>query len=70
MTTIYILLKALADCAKNDGESAAISSVLFNNDIFKRYDIDESSKLKLKPIKSDNQKLPPPYGGRNSRSCG
>ena len=57
LTTIYILLKALADNGKNDGEKAAISSVLFNNDVFKRYDIDESSKLKLKPIKSDNQQL-------------
>ena len=57
MTTIYILLKALADNAKNEGEKSAISSILFNNDVFKRYEIDESSKLKLKPIKSDNQQL-------------
>ena len=57
LTTIYILLKALADNGKNEGEKEAISSVLFNNDVFKRYQIDESSKLKLKPIKSDNQQL-------------
>ena len=57
LTTIYILLKALADNGKNDAERAAISSILFNNDVFKRYDIDDSSKLKLKPIKSDNQQL-------------
>ena len=37
LTTIYLLIKALIDCAE--------------------YDIDNSSKLKLKPIKSDNQQL-------------
>ena len=57
LTTIYILLKALADNSKNEGEKEAISGILFNNDVFKRYDIDDSSKLKLKPIKSDNQQL-------------
>lgn len=57
LTTIYILLKALADNGKSEGEKAAINSILFNNDVFKRYNIDDSSKLKLKPIKSDNQQL-------------
>ena len=57
LTTIYILLKALADNGKNESEKEAISKILFNDDVFKRYEIDESSKLKLKPIKSDNQQL-------------
>ena len=31
--------------------------ILFNVDKFKKYNIDDSSKLKLKPIKSDNKQL-------------
>ena len=34
-----------------------MAEVLFNVDKFKRYNIDDSSKLKLKPIKSDNNQL-------------
>ena len=57
LTTIYILLKALIDCSESDGEKAELRSLMFNEDKFKRYNIDDSSKLKLKPIKSDNQQL-------------
>ncbi|MBR5308532.1 MAG: DUF262 domain-containing protein [Clostridia bacterium] len=57
LTTIYILIKALIDVAETDGEKEVLTSVLFNEDKFKKYDIDESSKLKLKPIKSDNIQL-------------
>ena len=54
LTTIYILIKALIDVDENEGEKEVLTSVLFNEDKFKKYNIDESSKLKLKPIKSDN----------------
>lgn len=57
LTTIYILIKALIDMAETDGEKAALTSAIFNEDKFQRYGIDESSKLKLKPVKSDNQQL-------------
>ena len=57
LTTIYILIKALIDVAETDGEKEVLTSVLFNEDKFKKYNIDESSKLKLKPIKSDNIQL-------------
>ena len=57
LTTIYILIKALIDVAETDGEKEVLTSVLYNEDKFKKYDIDESSKLKLKPIKSDNIQL-------------
>ena len=57
LTTIYILIKALIDVAEIDGEKEVLRSVLFNEDKFKKYNIDESSKLKLKPIKSDNKQL-------------
>ena len=57
LTTIYILLKALIDVAETDAEKEALLSLMFNQDKFKKYNIDDSSKLKLKPIKSDNQQL-------------
>lgn len=57
LTTIYILLKALMDVAETESEKDIIRSVMFNQDKFKKYGIDESSKLKLKPIKSDNKQL-------------
>ncbi len=57
LTTIYILLKALIDVAESDSEKAELRSLMFNEDKFKKYNIDDSSKLKLKPIKSDNQQL-------------
>lgn len=57
LTTIYILLKALIDVAKTDAEKERLQTLLFNQDKFKEYDINDSSKLKLKPIKSDNQSL-------------
>lgn len=57
LTTIYILIKALIDKAAIEEERKNLEDVLFNVDKFKRYDIDDSSKLKLKPIKSDNNQL-------------
>ena len=57
LTTIYILLKALLDLAETESEQAAILETLFNKDRFDEYAIDTASKLKLKPIKSDNRQL-------------
>ena len=42
---------------ETDAEKETLTSVLFNVDKFKKYNIDDSSKLKLKPIKSDNKQL-------------
>ena len=56
LTTIYLLLKALFDCA-GIREQENIKNTIFNSDAFDKYNIDISSKLKLKPIKSDNQQL-------------
>lgn len=56
-TTLYILIKALADCAKDPSEKDALEKYLFNEDKFNRYGIDEKSKLKLKPVKTDNDQL-------------
>jgi len=57
LTTIYILLKALLDLAETDSERDSLKDALFNRDKFDTYDVDTASKLKLKPIKSDNKQL-------------
>lgn len=57
LTTIYILLKALLDHADTESAKALIEEALFNIDKFDTYDVDTASKLKLKPIKTDNQQL-------------
>ena len=57
LTTIYILLKALLDNGKNEDVKDEISQALYNVDEDKQYGVDEKNKLKLKPIKSDNNQL-------------
>ena len=57
LTTIYLLLKALIDLAENDATRELIAETLFNRDKFDKFAIDKASKLKLKPIKSDDNQL-------------
>ena len=57
MTTIYLMIKALYDLAKTDKDKEAMKEVLENRDRYDEYGIDTASKLKLKPIKSDNNQL-------------
>lgn len=57
ITTIYLLIKALMDSTDSAEEKAQFVSVLYNEDKFEKYDWDEASKLKLKPIKSDDIQL-------------
>ena len=56
-TTLYILIKALADSADDDRDKDALQRYLYNEDKFDRYGLDEKSKLKLKPVKTDNDPL-------------
>ncbi len=56
-TTLYILLKALADCAEDSADKESLEKYLYNEDKFNRYNLDEKSKLKLKPVKTDNDQL-------------
>ena len=51
------LLDALIDCAKTDKERESIKETVFNRDKFDEYGVQDASKLKLKPVKSDNQQL-------------
>lgn len=56
-TTLYILIKALTDSADDDRDKDALQRYLYNEDKFDRYGLDEKSKLKLKPVKTDNDQL-------------
>ena len=57
LTTIYLMMKAMLDNAQTEAEKETLSDALLNKDKFDKYGIDTASKLKLKPIKSDNQQL-------------
>lgn len=56
-TSLYILIKALADSANNEADKKALEECLYNTDKFNRFDFDDKSKLKLKPVKTDNDQL-------------
>ena len=57
LTTIYILIKALVDCALSDAEKLMPMSALFNTDQFNQFSLDETTKVKLKPAKDNNDQL-------------
>ena len=57
LTSLYILIKALADSAADEAEKADLEKYLYNQDKYNRYDLDDKSKLKLKPVKTDNDQL-------------
>ena len=57
LTTIYLLLKALIDSAESENAKEFLEESVFNKDKYDTYDVDTASKLKLKPIKSDNNQL-------------
>lgn len=57
LTTIYLLIKALLDCAESEGAKEKFEESLFNADKFDELSLDVSNKLKLKPIKSDGEQL-------------
>ena len=57
LTTIYILIKALVDKSTSDAEKTMPLSALFNTDQFNQYNLDETTKVKLKPAKDNNDQL-------------
>lgn len=57
MTTLYLLLKALIDEAENQGTVDEIRECLLNRDHTEKFTTDIASKIKLKPIKSDEKQL-------------
>lgn len=57
LTTIYILMKALVDMALSDTEKAMPTAALFNIDQFNQFNLDDTTKVKLKPAKDNNAQL-------------
>ena len=57
LTTIYILIKALVDTAASDAEKAMPMAALFNTDQFNQFNLDDTTKVKLKPAKDNNDQL-------------
>lgn len=57
LTTIYILIKALVDMAASDAEKAIPMAALFNTDQFNQFNLDDTTKVKLKPAKDNNDQL-------------
>lgn len=57
ITTIFLLLKALYDISDNDNLKLEIKDILFNVDKYNDLKLTEQTKIKLKPIKSDNDQL-------------
>lgn len=57
LITVYLLIKALIDCEQDPKKKERLSEDLFNTDRYDTYDITAANKLKLKPIKTDNQQF-------------
>ena len=57
LTTVYLLIKALIDCAETDSVKDDFLRDLCNYDKFDKYAIDQQSKLKLKAVETDNNQL-------------
>lgn len=57
LTTIYILLKALVDMASTEAEKSIPMAALFNKDEYNQFNLDETTKVKLKPAKNNNGQL-------------
>lgn len=57
ITTIFLLLKALYDCSESELDKEKINNWLYNIDKYDELNLSDETKLKLKPIKSDNIQL-------------
>lgn len=57
ITTIFLLLKAMLDLATDEYLKKELSDILFNVDKYNNLSLDEQTKIKLKPIKSDNDQF-------------
>ena len=57
ITTIFLIMKALYDVCDNNNIRDEINSILFNTDRYNELNLSEQTKIKLKPIKTDNEQL-------------
>lgn len=57
LTTIYLLLKALLDMSEKEYDKELIMDTIINQKKQASFEVTEATKLKLKPVKSDNKQL-------------
>ena len=57
LTTIYLLLKALLDMSEKEYDKELIIDTITNQKKQESFEVTEATKLKLKPVKSDNKQL-------------
>lgn len=57
MTSIYLLLKALYDIAEKDEDKSKLEGLIYNYSNGRVFSIEDKNKLKLKPIKTDNEQF-------------
>ncbi|MDE6473708.1 MAG: DUF262 domain-containing HNH endonuclease family protein [Clostridia bacterium] len=57
MTSIYLLLKALYDLAEKDEDKSKLEGLLYNYSNGRVFSVEDKNKLKLKPIKTDNEQF-------------
>lgn len=57
LTTIYLLLKALLDMAEKEYDKELIIETITNRKKHDTFEVTEATKLKLKPVRSDNKQL-------------
>lgn len=57
ITTLFLLLKAMHDAADTQNDREKLHDILFNEDRYGELDLTEQTKVKLKPIKSDNNQF-------------
>lgn len=57
ITTLFLLLKALLDCSTDDNAKKELEDLLFNVDKYNDLKLTDQTKVKLKPIQSDNDQF-------------
>lgn len=57
LTTLYLLLKALLDMSDKEYDKDSIMETITNQKKHEDFEITEATKLKLKPVRSDNKQL-------------
>lgn len=57
ITTLFLLLKALLDSAEEENIKKEIEDILFNVDKYNDLKLTDQTKIKLKPIKTDNDQF-------------
>lgn len=57
MTSIYLLLKALYDLAEKDEDKSKLEGLIYNYSNGRVFSVEDKNKLKLKPIKTDNEQF-------------